>query len=35
MLDIIADVFDFVRVHFQIIFATMCGLTAAAWINVR
>jgi hypothetical protein len=33
LLNIVANIFDFVRYHFQIIFAVMCGLLAAAWIE--
>jgi len=35
VLNAIADIFDWVHYHFQIIFAVMCGLIAAAWINLK
>jgi uncharacterized membrane protein YagU involved in acid resistance len=34
-LNLIADVFDIVHYHFQIIFAVMGGILAATWINIR
>lgn len=34
-LNIVADVFDWVNYHFQGIFAVMCGLVAAAWVNLK
>jgi uncharacterized membrane protein YagU involved in acid resistance len=34
-LNIIADIFDIVHYHFQVIFAVMFGLIVAAWINVE
>jgi len=35
VLDVVANIVDWVNYHFQVIFAVMCGLIAAAWIDVK
>ena len=33
--EFVAPAFDAVNQHFEGLFAVMCGLLAAAWINVK
>ena len=35
ILDAIAVIFEEVNYHFQIIFSIMCGLIAAAWVDLK
>jgi hypothetical protein len=35
VLSTLACLFDYVHYHFHIIFSVMCGLIAAAWIDMK
>jgi hypothetical protein len=35
ILNVVANIVDAVHYHFQVIFSVMCGLIAAAWIDLK